>query len=161
MQAQIRSAALADLGALIDLENRSFSSDRISRPSLRRLITSPSAAVLVATAGGRIAGYAVVLFRIGSRNARLYSLAVDPDFRGVGRELLEAAEKAAALRGCKSLRLEVRADNIRAINLYQRVSYRRFGEKPRYYADGATAIRFEKPVAPNAEVARLTGTAAA
>ena len=78
MQATIRSAKLADLGALIDLENRSFSSDRISRSALRRLIASPSADVLVAACGDAVAGYCVILYRSGSAVARLYSLAVSP-----------------------------------------------------------------------------------
>jgi ribosomal protein S18 acetylase RimI-like enzyme len=163
MQAKIRSADPADIGALIDLENRSFSSDRISRSSLRRLIVSPSAEVIVAASGEAVAGYAVLLYRSGSLVARLYSLAVEPEFRGLGRELLAAAETRAARRGCSSLRLEVRADNQRAINLYERMAYRRFGEKAGYYTDGATALRFEKAIGPrrNAAVARLAGTAAA
>jgi len=162
MQAKIRSATAADLGALIDLENRSFATDRISRSSFLRLVSSPSAAVIVA-AGGTVvvAGYAVVLFRTGSRVARLYSLAVDPAFRGLGRELLGAAEKEAITRGRRSMRLEVREDNVHAANLYRRASYRRFAEMPGYYADGATALRFEKALAPQAEIARLAGTAAA
>jgi ribosomal-protein-alanine N-acetyltransferase len=161
MQAKIRSATAADLGALIDLENRSFETDRISRSSFRRLVSSPSAAVIVAAGGSVVAGYAVVLFRTGGRVARLYSLAVDPAFRGLGRELLGAAEKEAITRGRRSMRLEVREDNVHAANLYRRASYRRFAEMPGYYADGATALRFEKALAPQAEIARLTGTAAA
>jgi [ribosomal protein S18]-alanine N-acetyltransferase len=161
MQAKFCAASAADLGALIDLENRSFSSDRLSPESLRRLVSSPSAAVIVVTVGQAFAGYAVVLFRAGSRVARLYSLAVEPDHRGLGRELLGAAEKEAASRGCSLLRLEVREDNARAINLYQRACYRRFGRKPDYYADGATALRFEKSLVPNAEISRLAGTATA
>jgi ribosomal-protein-alanine N-acetyltransferase len=163
MQAKIRSAEPADIGALIDLENRSFSSDRISRSGLRRLIVSPSAEVIVAASAGAVAGYAVLLYRAGSRVARLYSLAVSPEFRGLGRELLAAAETRASRRGCAALRLEVRHDNQRAVNLYERAGYRRFGEKPGYYADGATALRFEKTlgVRAGAAVARLAGTAAA
>lgn len=163
MQAKIRSASSADLGALIDLENRSFSSDRISRPSLRRLIASSSADVLVATVARSIAGYAVLLYRAGSDLARLYSLAVAPEFRGLGRELLAAAEAAATRRGCSVLRLEVRADNQRAVNLYRRAAYCPIGEKSGYYSDGATALRFEKQLTARADGtgARLAGTAAA
>src|SRR5262245_27244316 len=120
MQAKIRAATMADLGALIDLENRSFSSDRLDRTAPRRLIASRSAAVIVAAAGSRAAGYAVVMFRSGSRVARLYSLAVDPEFRGLGRQLLAAAERRAARAGSRVIRLEVRDDNTRAINLYMR-----------------------------------------
>jgi [ribosomal protein S18]-alanine N-acetyltransferase len=163
MQARIRSAEPADIGALIDLENRSFSSDRISRSGLRRLIASPSAEVIVAAQGEAVAGYAVLLYRAGSRLARLYSLAVASEFRGLGRELLAAAETHASRHGCSLLRLEVRHDNQRAVNLYERAGYRRFGEKAGYYADGATALRFEKTlgVRAKAAVVRLAGTAAA
>ncbi|MDW6021213.1 GNAT family N-acetyltransferase [Mesorhizobium sp. BAC0120] len=161
MQAKFRAASVADLGALIDLENRSFSSDRLSPESLRRLVSSPSAAVIAATTDRALAGYAVVLFRSGSRIARLYSLAVEPDRRGLGRELLGAAEREAASRDCSVLRLEVRQDNARAIGLYERASYRRFGQKPHYYADGATALRFEKSLKLDAEIAGRAGTAVA
>ena len=161
MNAKFRLAGAADIDALVDLEDRSFSCDRISRASFRRLVASPSAAVIVASVGQTLAGYAVVLFRAGSAAARLYSLAVDPACRGIGRELVAACEGQAAMRGCGSIRLEVREDNIRAINLYERMSYSRFAAKRGYYADGATALRFAKPIAPRASAARLAGTAAA
>jgi [ribosomal protein S18]-alanine N-acetyltransferase len=161
VNAKFRLAAAADIGALVDLENRSFSSDRISRKSFRRLVASRSSVVIVASVGQSLAGYAVVLFRAGSAAARIYSLAVDPAFRGIGRELLAACEGEAAMRGCSAIRLEVREDNVRAINLYECMAYSRFAAKPGYYADGATALRFAKPVAPRASTARLAGTAAA
>ena len=161
VNAKFRLAAAADIGALVDLENRSFSSDRISRKSFRRLVASPSAAIIIAAIGQSLAGYAAVLFRTGSATARIYSLAVDPAFRGIGRELLGACEREAATRGCTSVRLEVREDNTRAINLYERMSYSRFAAIAGYYADGATALRFAKPVTPQASSARLAGTAAA
>jgi ribosomal protein S18 acetylase RimI-like enzyme len=162
VNAKIRLAKTADIGVLVDLENRSFSSDRISPRALRRLIASPSAAVIVAMQGQTLAGYALVLFRATSSTARLYSLAADPMFPGTGRALLTACEGEAGLRCCTRLRLEVRADNIRAINLYQRMAYSRFADRPGYYADGETALRFEKSLAtPNKSAARLAGTAAA
>jgi ribosomal-protein-alanine N-acetyltransferase len=161
VNAKFRLAATADIGALVDLENRSFSSDRISRESFRRLVKAPSAAVIVAGVGRSLAGYAVVLFRAGSAAARIYSLAVDPAFRGIGRELLAACENEAARRGASAVRLEVREDNFRAISLYERMSYSRFAAKPGYYADGATALRFAKRIEPRAGIARLAGTAAA
>lgn len=161
MQAKFRAAAAADIGALSDLENSLFLTDRISRSSFRRLVVSPSAVLIVAAFDAAIAGYALVLFRARSRIARLYSLAVAPDFRGLGRDLLEKAEASAAARGCHALRLEVREDNRRAINLYERSGYHRFGERPDYYADGATALRFEKDLTSAVETGRRAGTAAA
>jgi ribosomal protein S18 acetylase RimI-like enzyme len=88
----------------------------------------------------------LVSLREGARTARIYSLAVDKaaSRRGIGRELLHAAERYARAQGRSALRLEVRYDNAAAIALYQKLGYREFGRHDGYYADGATALRFEK-----------------
>ena len=162
VNAKFRLAAAADIGALVDLENRSFSSDRISARSFRRLIASPSAAVIVAVAGQALAGYAVVLFRAGSSHGAALFAGRRPGVRvASAASCLQPANGTPRMRGSTSIRLEVREDNVRAINLYERMAYSRFAAMPRYYADGATALRFAKPVAPQASSARLAGTAAA
>ena len=71
--------------------------------------------------------------------------------RGVGRELLQAAERYARAHGRTRLRLEARYDNASAIALYEKLGYRTFGRYPGYYADGAEALRFEKALAPAAQ----------
>jgi ribosomal-protein-alanine N-acetyltransferase len=146
MPAEIRLARASDVDALAALENAVFEADRISRKSFQKLITSPSASVLTAAEQGAVVGYCAVLFRAGSRKARLYSIAAAPGTGGVGRALLAAAEGAASTKGCRELRLEVREDNARAIGLYERSGYRRSGRKPDYYADGAAALLYQKPL---------------
>ncbi|WP_353642065.1 GNAT family N-acetyltransferase [Mesorhizobium sp. WSM2239] len=145
MPAEIRLARASDVDALAAIENAVFEADRISRKSFRSLVGSASAIVLVAAVQGAIAGYCALLFRAGSHKARLYSLAAARG-SGIGRALLAAAEEAAAARGCTDLRLEVREDNARAMSLYEQSGYRRFGRKPSYYADGAAALLYEKPL---------------
>jgi ribosomal protein S18 acetylase RimI-like enzyme len=146
MQPLIRPAVAADLDALERLEQAVFATDRLSRRSLRRFLVRGHDALLVAECGGRIAGYALVLFRTGTALARLYSVAVDPALgrRGLGRALLAAAEDEASRRGCVFLRLEVRADNAAALALYAAAGYRQFGRYVGYYEDGMDALRFEK-----------------
>jgi ribosomal protein S18 acetylase RimI-like enzyme len=143
-----RAATLADLDAIEALENRSFAHDRLSRRSLRRLLARPTCIFIVAPADGAVAGYALALFRTGAVAARLYSIAVDGRSarRGLGRLLVAACEAEAEARGCAALRLEVRADNLGAIRLYQARGYRIFGRHATYYADGGAALRFEKPL---------------
>lgn len=109
--------------------------------------------MLVAAGGTEVDGYGAVLFRAGARAARLYSLAARPDARGTGGRLLEVLERVAGSRA-EALRLEVRQDNDRAIALYERCGYRRIGSIPEYYQDGALALRYEKPLAYSAAVAR-------
>jgi [ribosomal protein S18]-alanine N-acetyltransferase len=80
----VRRSRPADLEELSALESQVFSINRMSRRSLRWLLASPSAEVLVAEALAEFAGAAVVLFRANSRIARLYSLAVVPRLDGGG-----------------------------------------------------------------------------
>jgi ribosomal protein S18 acetylase RimI-like enzyme len=143
---RVRKAARGDLDALTELEQRVFATDRLSRRSLRRFLASPSAAVIVAHAGARLAGTAIVLFRPRALAARLYSLAVAPALggRGVAGMLLEAAEAAALGRGCRLIRLEVHVANHAALARYRKSGYREFGRLRKYYEDGGDALRFEK-----------------
>jgi ribosomal protein S18 acetylase RimI-like enzyme len=145
----IRNATASDLDALCAIETQAFATDRLSRRSFRRLIASPSAAVIVAERDGRVAGCAVVLFRAASDVARLYSIAVArADLgMGVGQALLAAAEQSAQARGCMRMRLEVHEMNGRAARFYEAAGYRAFGTLESYYADGAAAVRYERPLA--------------
>ena len=93
----LRKAEPADLEALDALEHRVFSTDHLSRRSLKHFLGSPTAEVIMAEHDGDLAGTAIVLFRPRSSVARLYSIAVAPHKagRGVGPMLLAAAEAAA------------------------------------------------------------------
>jgi ribosomal protein S18 acetylase RimI-like enzyme len=151
----VRSARGTDLDALIALEQRVFDTDRLSRVSLRRLLSSPSACVIVAEANARVVGAAVVLFRAHAQVARLYSIAVAPPMngKGVAAALLVAAERAAARRKCRSMRLEVHEKNAVAISRYRKSGYQQFGCHDCYYEDGGDALRFEKAL-PTARASR-------
>lgn len=142
----IRDARSEDADSLVELEAASFDADRVSKSSFRRLAPRPTAALRVASAGGRIEGYALLLFRARSGVARLYSIAVDEQARGKGlaQALMRDMEAIARRRGCDRLRLEVRSDNDPAIRLYRRLGYRQFGRYRDYYADGTDALRFER-----------------
>ena len=155
--ARVRRAGPRDLDALLELEHRVFATDRLSRRSLRHLLHAPTAEVLVAEADGRFAGTAIVLFRAGSRLARLYSIAVAPHMggRGIASLLLDAAEDRARTRKCRAIRLEVHETNHRAISRYHKSGYREFGRYPTYYEDGGDALRFEKPIARKAPGSRV------
>ena len=144
----VRPAELSDLDAIHALECASFDTDRLSRRALRRFIAAPHRPLIVARSGAKLLGYALLAARRGGKTARIYSLAVDPRHgrRGVGRELLQACERYARAHGRVALRLEVRYDNCAAIALYRKLGYREFGRYPSYYADGAEARRFEKPL---------------
>lgn len=147
----IRPAELKDIPALVAIENRSFETDRLSQRNFRYLLSRGRAATIVETGeSGAIRGYAMVLFSRGTSLARLYSIAVDPDHRGLGlgTALLHAAEGAARKHGAAYMRLEVREDDDATRRLYHREGYRKFAVQRHYYDDDADAIRMEKPLGP-------------
>lgn len=150
----IRPAVLADLDALVRLENV-FPGDRISRKSFRHLLLHGHASVVVYDEGQGVAGNAVVLYRRGSASARIYSLVIDParQGRGIGRALLEAAEQTAAAKGCVALHLEVRADNAVALALYEKAGYGCAGRIDGYYQDQMAAQRLRKSIDPTPTLA--------
>lgn len=145
---RLRPATPDDLDALLAIETEAFASDLISRRSLRRFITTSTAAALVAEQDGLTIGYALVLFRTISAMGRLYSIAVAPRSRGcgIGTALIAAAEATALARGCDWMRLEVRPENTGAIARYLKAGYRQFGRRTDYYEDHSDALLFEKPL---------------
>ena len=142
----IRPGVPADLDALLTLEQSAFTTDHLSRRSFSRFMASPNAVLTVVEQSGRLAGYALVLFRPRSAIARLYSIAVAEATarRGLGRMLLAAVEESALRRGCNALRLEVHEQNAAAINHYRKAGYQLFGRHLDYYDDRGDALRFEK-----------------
>jgi ribosomal protein S18 acetylase RimI-like enzyme len=145
---RIRPARIADLDTLLALERALFSTDRVSRRSLRSFIKSGRCALVVAESAKDVAGYALVLFRRTSRAARLYSIGVARPMtgRGIGTALLAAAEKIARGRGCTAMRLEAQDHNTAAISRYESAGYRFVRRVHDYYEDGGDALRFEKPL---------------
>jgi ribosomal-protein-alanine acetyltransferase len=146
----IRTAQLQDLTALLAIENKSFDIDRLSRRSFRYLLTKANADTLVYEESGQLLGYVMVLFNIGTSLARMYSLAVDPAARGrgIGRQLIMAAESRVLEHDCISMRLEVRRDNNYSVKLYEKLGYKQFGTLPDYYEDHMEALRYEKYLTP-------------
>lgn len=143
---RVRLATPADLDGLINLENATFNSDRLSPRQWKRHLGSACASILVVELDGLFCAAAVLFFRKGSPLARLYSIAVAAELRGrgIGDVLLKMCEDEAADRGCTRLRLEVRSDNGAAQRLYERHGYRLIANRPGYYEDGATALCYEK-----------------
>lgn len=146
MSAIWRPAELRDLPELLRLEAESFSGDRLSRRSLRRLLQSPTALCLVVEGNDHLAGYALWLYRRNSTQVRLYSIAVDSrsQGQGVASALLTAGTRLAKRRGCERMALEVKTDNHSALHLYRKLGFDEVGLRHGYYEDGTDALRLVK-----------------
>jgi ribosomal protein S18 acetylase RimI-like enzyme len=142
----IRPADASDLASLLEIEQASFASDRLSRRSFRHLLTEGNSLTLLDERDGQACGYITVLFRSNLSLARIYSIATAPGWlgQGVGGALLDAAEQLVLAHSCVAIRLEIRRDNQASLRLFLGRGYDMFGEHPAYYEDGMDALRLEK-----------------
>src|SRR3546814_12997655 len=97
----------------------------MSGRAFRHLLHSASATIWWAQASAQTRGALVLLTRRGSRRARIYSVVVSPAARGqgLGRRLVQRAEREARQLGYIGVSLEVRQDNQPARALYAALRY--------------------------------------
>ena len=79
--------------------------------------------------------------------ADVMNVAVAPAYRrqGIGEGLMVALMDALRDKGMESLTLEVRASNVPAIALYDRLGFAEVGRRPNYYTDpGEDALIMRK-----------------
>ena len=145
---QISPATPDQLDWLVQLEEKCFQTDRISRRSMRRFIANEQCIFLIACNEDVPVGYLIIIFHRGTRLARLYSLAIEPAWRGKGvaTELLKAGEAEALRRGAIHFRLEVGNTNQAAIALYRTLGFREFRLLRDYYDDHSDALRMQKRI---------------
>jgi tRNA threonylcarbamoyladenosine biosynthesis protein TsaB len=98
------------------------------------LLESPAGLALVAEIDGTAVGFA--LARVVADEAEILGIGILPVHRrkGMGVQLLREAARRTALRGARTLFLEVDAGNAPARALYDRVDFRAVGTRKGYYA---------------------------
>lgn len=131
---------------LVALENSCFTTDKLSAQQFRRFIKTNTALIVAVWRDEKLIAAALILFRKNSTLARLYSIAVNPEFQrqGIADALLTFIEQKLKTKACTEIRLEVRQDNQRALCFYQKNNYEYFGEYQHFYEDGANATRMRK-----------------
>ncbi|TVP79839.1 MAG: N-acetyltransferase [Puniceicoccaceae bacterium] len=144
----VRPVVVEDIDRLLEIETICFVSDRLSRRSFQRWVKGDNSILLVLETDGQVWGYGLVLLHKGTRLARLYSIALHPQMRGRGHAnvLMQALEAAAVDADRLFMRLEVAKQNQAAIQLYERLGYRAFGEFLGYYEDHSDALRMQKRI---------------
>jgi len=153
----IRRAEKADLSAVDEMEQSTFTSHAINRRQLQYHQNRESSIFLVGEEDGRLVGSGIALLRSHKTgvSCRIYSLAVRSDSRGrrIGSRLLQALLNSLATRGVSRCYLEVEQSNEGAIRLYERCGFRRIGDLPDYYGAGRPGVHMMFEVATTPAIA--------
>ena len=146
--ATVRPARVADLGAVVELENRCFSDPWTPAVLLGELVTDLLHMPLVVEVAGALRGY-LMAWRVVDQ-LHILNLATDPDYQrqGLGTILLREAARRGAEQGQREFMLEVRRSNAPARAFYDKHGFDETGVRKSYYADNREdAIIMTCPVA--------------
>lgn len=139
----IRRARQEDIGAIARIEAESFPDPWSAQVFAETLTYFPST-FFVAEHDGRVVGF--IAGGLEDTGEEVYghicNLAVTPLYRkhGVGRMLVQRAERQFAINLAAGVQLEVRVSNLPAQQFYRHLGYRDVFLIDRYYANGEDAV---------------------
>jgi len=103
--------------------------------SIARMIENPAAASFIAQVRDprMLAGF--IIGQIAADEAEILSIGVAPEWqrRGIARHMIEGLARAARRAEVKRLFLEVAADNVAAVALYESLGFKAGGARKAYY----------------------------
>ena len=144
----IRQAVITDITDIIKIENTCFVNDAFSNRQISYLVSKAKGIFYIAEYNGITAGYISLITNKRTNSGRVYSVAVHPDYRGLGiaESLVDRAIDFTRQEQLKSVFLEVRTDNTAAISLYEKKGFVKRFVIPYYYEDGSDGYSYVLPL---------------
>ena len=102
----------------------------------------PAGQLVVCLPDGRVVGF-ISSSKMDMSTAKIMLFAMDHNYRGsgAGTRLLDALKMKARMEGIRTMILEVRPTNMRAVSFYRHRGFVPAGVLERFYNDGGPAIR--------------------
>jgi ribosomal-protein-alanine acetyltransferase len=139
MTVKIEDTSIRLLGKLYEIEKQCFGQEAFTKQQLAYLLTEYNAIGLAARVNSEIVGFAIARVDIGRNTSFGHILTVDIALayrrKGIAQKLLQEIETIFREKGIKECRLEVREDNVAALNLYQKLGYKKVGKLEKYYGE--------------------------
>lgn len=142
----IRPAKPSDKAFIAGLSGLVFSVYGPYSSTVSEWFESSVTVTLISTVGGRPAGFVMIGALPADEEGRtcteILAIAVTPEFqrRGIGRELLQFAQKEAEGLGEQRLFLHTAKENLAAQKLFLRNGFRPVQSKVRFYPSGQDAL---------------------
>jgi ribosomal-protein-alanine N-acetyltransferase len=136
----------SDLPHVQELEHSLFEGDAWSAETFwSELARVPDTRCYIVVEGPEgILGYAGVMTVMDDADVQTMAVAPQAQGRGLGRLLLRSLMRTATERGCRTLFLEVRSDNVPAMALYTREGFTPMGRRADYYGRGVDAVTMRR-----------------
>jgi len=149
MQPCIRFANIDDLSSLLDIEELSFSQheyDLLNKKNYMYYFKKSNSDIRICELNKKPIGSYILFYRKNVTFARLYSIAVIPQYQnmGIGKLLLEDAEYISQIKGLTEVRQEIRSDRPYLYERYVNYGYKEYGRSNNYYPDGLGCIKLKK-----------------
>jgi ribosomal-protein-alanine N-acetyltransferase len=137
MNFSIRKMTEADVPAVAELDQISFSLPWPERSFRFEVTDNPASRCWVAEADGRVVGMIVAWLFVDE--VHIATIATHPDFRrqGIAQKLLTHTLRYTSDEGAVSSFLEVRESNLAAQAMYRKFGYENTGLRKRYYKDNS------------------------
>lgn len=145
----LRPIPLAEIEEVWQLDLRCFvDGEAYELETFRYLLSNPNAiARQIRADDGPMAAFIVALIELDGVG-HITAIAVAPEYRrhGLARILLGYIEETFRTRGIKTIRLEVRVENLPAISLYEQLGYAVVQRLHGYYSSGGDGYLMVKSI---------------
>ena len=143
---EVRDMVNADLDRIVEIENLCFKAPWAKEDLYREINDNKLAVLQVITVNDLVVGFCDYWNTFDS--GTICQIAIHPDYQHqkLGSKLLEEVIKDAKAKKTRTLTLEVRASNIKAINFYKKFGFKVTLVKEAYYSNGEDAIYMIKEV---------------
>ncbi len=145
---EYRAYRPGDLTTLYEIDQKCFPPGiAYSMEEMAGFVRHRGSRTWVAEEDGEIAGFLIASRQPASEGHIITIDVLEPwRRRGVGRALMEIAEKWARETGIKRLSLETAMDNLTAQGFYEALGYRKIDQVANYYGPGRDAWIMSKPL---------------
>jgi len=143
---EVRDVTNIDLEKVMEIENSVFVSPWKKEDIIREINDNQFAKILVVTINEQVVGF--MDYWVTFDSATICQIGIHPNYQrqGLGSKLMDEAIKDCYAKRAKTITLEVRANNVKAINFYKKYGFKIALIKEAYYSNGEDAIYMIKEV---------------
>ena len=139
MALAIEDASTRNLDRLYEIEIECFDREAFTKQQIAQLLTDYNTVSLVAKMSGEIVGFIIGMIYYERKSLVGHILTIDvPNAqrrKGIAKQLMREMEKIFKDKGATACNLEVREDNIPALNLYEKLGYKQIAKLKNYYGN--------------------------